>query len=136
MATSSSAAAVAHGVASSLSLPLAVGGRSVGALNLYSDVERGLESVVDDLGTIFASQVAVAISAATIQDRTRTLVAELEEALRTRQMIGQAQGILMATHRITSENAFTMLRESSQHSNRKLRDIANDVVATGALPEK
>src|SRR4051794_32419451 len=99
------------GSRAALSLPLAVGGRSVGALNLYSDVERGLESVVDDLGTIFASQVAVAISAATIQDRTRTLVADLEEALRTRQMIGQAQGILMATHLITSENAFTMLRE-------------------------
>jgi AmiR/NasT family two-component response regulator len=46
-----------------------------------------------------------------------------------RGVIEQAKGILMATHRCSPDEAFTMLRQRSQTDNRKLRDIAIDIVA-------
>ncbi len=63
---------------------------------------------------------------------TRAL--HLEEALGTSRQIGAAVGILMAAHRITEDAAFQLLRRSSQHLNRKLRDIAEQVTETGELP--
>jgi hypothetical protein len=63
-----------------------------------------------------------------------TRAANLEEALATNREIGQAIGILMATHHVTAEQAFEQLRTASQHTHRKLRAIAADVAETGALP--
>lgn len=63
-----------------------------------------------------------------------TRARNLEEALTTNREIGQAIGILMATHHVTAEQAFEQLRTASQHTHRKLREIAADVAETGALP--
>jgi AmiR/NasT family two-component response regulator len=57
-------------------------------------------------------------------------------ALTSARRIGAAIGILMARHVITDDQAFDLLRICSQHSHRKLRDIAEDVVLTGVLPER
>jgi AmiR/NasT family two-component response regulator len=54
--------------------------------------------------------------------------------LRTNRQIGTAVGILMSSHLITYDEAFRVLRTASHHSNRKLRDVADHVVETGALP--
>jgi hypothetical protein len=62
-----------------------------------------------------------------------TRAANLEEALATNREIGQAIGILMATEHVTADQAFEQLRTASQHSHRKLRDIAADVAETGVL---
>jgi hypothetical protein len=71
------------------------------------------------------------LAAALHEQRTRT--ANLEEALATNREIGQAIGILMATDHLTAEQVFDLLRAASQRTHRKLRDIAADVVETGAL---
>jgi signal transduction histidine kinase/DNA-binding response OmpR family regulator len=60
--------------------------------------------------------------------------ANLEKALSSNRQIGTAIGILMALHKTTAEAAFTLLRTASQHTHRKLYDIAEEVNATGALP--
>ncbi|HEY0167042.1 MAG TPA: ANTAR domain-containing protein [Jatrophihabitans sp.] len=57
----------------------------------------------------------------------------LRIALTTNRCIGTAIGILMANHKLTSEAAFDLLRRVSQHSNRKMHDLAIDVIDTGAL---
>ncbi|PZS15750.1 MAG: hypothetical protein DLM57_12030 [Pseudonocardiales bacterium] len=59
--------------------------------------------------------------------------ANLEQALATNRQIGQAIGILMATDHLTAAQAFERLRTASQHSHRKLRDVASDVIETGVL---
>ena len=59
----------------------------------------------------------------------------LQSALGSREIIGQAQGILMEREKITAEQAFNLLRQSSQHLNRKLRDVAQDLVDTGETPD-
>jgi AmiR/NasT family two-component response regulator len=53
----------------------------------------------------------------------------------TREIIGEAKGILMERERITSDQAFDVLRRASQHLNLKLRDIAQSLVDTGERPD-
>jgi AmiR/NasT family two-component response regulator len=52
----------------------------------------------------------------------------LTVAMQSREVIDQAKGALMARHRITADAAFDRLRERSQAENRKLRDIAAEIV--------
>lgn len=66
-------------------------------------------------------------------DQAQSDVANLHVALASNRRIGQAMGILMADRQITEEQAFGLLRDASQHTNRKLRDIADEVIHTGAL---
>jgi AmiR/NasT family two-component response regulator len=60
-------------------------------------------------------------------------IANLEAALKSSRRIGMAIGILMARFRVHDDQAFGMLRTASQDQNRKLRDIAEDVILAGTL---
>jgi AmiR/NasT family two-component response regulator len=60
--------------------------------------------------------------------------ANFEVALLTSRRIGAAIGVIMASQEVTYEQGFDRLGEASQHSHRKLRDVAEDVLLTGALP--
>ncbi|WP_205260013.1 ANTAR domain-containing protein [Nakamurella leprariae] len=66
--------------------------------------------------------------------RQRATIDDLGLALQSNRRIGAAIGILMARRDLTSDQAFGLLRTASQHGNRKLRDVADQVVATGRLP--
>lgn len=65
----------------------------------------------------------------------RAAIANLESALVSARRIGAAIGVLMASQRVTDDQAFRLLVRASQSRNRKLRDIAEDVVLTGILPK-
>lgn len=65
----------------------------------------------------------------------RTEAEQLRRALETSRTIGAAMGILMATHKVGLDDAFQLLRSASQNHNRKLRDIALDVLELGCLPD-
>ncbi len=58
---------------------------------------------------------------------------QLRRAVGTRQLIGQAQGILMERLKLTDDRAFALLVRASQDTNRKLVDIAAELVRTGGL---
>jgi signal transduction histidine kinase/DNA-binding response OmpR family regulator len=60
-------------------------------------------------------------------------VSNLENALSSNRRIGAAIGVLMASQKVTSQEAFELLRRTSNESNRKLRDVADSVVLTGTL---
>ena len=62
-------------------------------------------------------------------------IANLETALQTSRTIGIAIGIIMERAKLTPDDAFELLHAASSHTNRKLRDIAADVVYTGTIPE-
>jgi AmiR/NasT family two-component response regulator len=64
-------------------------------------------------------------------ERLTEQVAGLEAALLTRDVIGQAKGILMERYRITPDEAFDQLKAASQRKNRKLRELAEELVSTG-----
>jgi AmiR/NasT family two-component response regulator len=61
-------------------------------------------------------------------------VAQLRQALATRDVIGQAKGILMERFKVSAEDAFQILRVASQHKHCKVRELAESLVVTGKLP--
>ena len=61
-------------------------------------------------------------------------IEQLQQALASRDVIGQAKGILMERYRITADEAFEKLRLASQHANRKLNSLAEELAATGQWP--
>lgn len=114
------------GVLSVLCFQLFAGGDSFGALNLYAANTAAFGQDSESTGILLASHAALAMAAA----RTET---GLLTAMDSREMIGQAKGILMERYKITAVEAFGLLVASSQAVNRKLRDVAEHLVATGEL---
>ena len=68
-------------------------------------------------------------------DEAENRSANLALALSSNRQIGAAIGILMASHKVTSDRAFALLREASNKTNRRLRDVADQVVLTGSLDD-
>ncbi len=126
--------AVHAGVRSLLALPLQVNGVP-GALNLYARYPQAFGVIDRGRGMLLAAMAGMAFSAARTHEDEERRAANLQAALATREMIGQAQGILMERERITSDQAFDILRRASQHLNVKLRDIAQNLVDTGERPD-
>ncbi|GAA2094868.1 GAF and ANTAR domain-containing protein [Streptomyces albiaxialis] len=100
---------------------------NLGALDMYSTRRRAFTERSERVGWLLASHAAVALASA----RTH---AQLGEALETRNEIGEALGIVMERYTLTEEQAFAVLRRSSQDRNVKLRDIARTVARTGEIP--
>jgi transcriptional regulator with GAF, ATPase, and Fis domain len=115
------------GVGSMLAVQLFVDGANMGALNLVSREVDAFDDESEHVALLFASHAAVSMSG----ERAR---GHLMAAVTTREVIGQAQGILMERFKITSEMAFQLLILASQDTNLKLRDIAEELVSTGQLP--
>ncbi|MCX2968402.1 MULTISPECIES: GAF and ANTAR domain-containing protein [Streptomyces] len=100
---------------------------SLGSLDVYSSRPNAFSQSSEHAGWVLASHAAVAFSSARSH-------AQLETALETRAEIGEAIGIVMERYKVSEEQAFGVLRRSSQHNNIKLRDVARTVVRTGQLP--
>ena len=122
---------------SSLSQPLRDDGW-IGALNMYSKQERGFDETAVLVSGIFAKQATIALKNAQAYLAARRLADQLNEALRSRDLIGQAKGILMEREGISDEQAFEMLKTASQNSNVKLRDVAQRIIdeSAGSSPER
>ncbi|MGZ3145811.1 GAF and ANTAR domain-containing protein [Lentzea chajnantorensis] len=114
-------------VGSMLSFQLFVQDEDLGALNLYSARTGAFDDESQHVGSLFAGHAAIALASA--QERS-----QLSAAVATRDLIGQAKGILMERHQITADQAFAVLTRASQHTNLKLRDIAEQLTRTRRLP--
>jgi GAF domain-containing protein len=112
--------ALAHGVRSSLSMPLAAQERTVGALNLYSDRPHFFGEAQTRLAERFAQDATIAVA-----------------SLASRAVIDQAIGVIMAEQRCDAASAFAILRAASQNRNIKLRQIAEQIITgiTGRPPQ-
>jgi AmiR/NasT family two-component response regulator len=84
---------------------------------------------------VLAAHAAIAVRAVGDRDALEQLGRQLHAALSSRDVIGQAKGILMERLRITPEDAFDTLRRSSQRLNVKLREIAQKLAETGELDD-
>jgi GAF domain-containing protein len=123
------AAAVAHNVRSSLSSPLIVAGDGIGALNLYSsNPGQFTDDDADDVA-LYAAQAAVALANAQAYWEQASLAEGLATAMESRATIEQAKGVIMATSGVSADTAFDLLRRQSQAENRKLREVAAEIVA-------
>jgi GAF domain-containing protein len=121
--------AVELGVKCSLSLPLVVSGQTVGAMNLYTyGRPRAFDNGERRRAETFAAQASTALALAVRHTEQTELTDQLAQALSSRTLIDQALGILMAQQRCDADAAFELLRRHSQSNNRKLRDVATDLI--------
>jgi GAF domain-containing protein len=117
----------AHGFNSVLSVRLFTSRSVVGALNLYSRNPRNFDPDAEAEALLMAYRAAAAIAVAQRHE-------DLNRAIAARHHIGLAQGVLMAQHGLDAQTAFDVLYRYSQDSNRRLRDIASEVVHSRQLP--
>ena len=94
---------------------------TMGALNLYSSRPNAFDAQALATGSILAAHAAIAMSWA----REREY---MQAAIDTRDVIGQAKGLLMARRNVTSDAAFELLRDASQRLNVKLYRVAEQVI--------
>jgi GAF domain-containing protein len=120
--------AASEGVHSVLSVPFLPMGKPIGTLNIYSTQREGFTEPERDIATLFAEQAAIVIANSVAYSDAVLANGQLREALDSRELIGQAKGILMEREHITAEEAFALLKQVSQRTNRKLRIVAQDVI--------
>jgi GAF domain-containing protein len=129
------AAATEFGIVNMLSTPMEARNRPVGALNLYARTEDAFHGGAADTAAVFARHAGAVLANAAAYTDAETTNQNLLDALATRQIIGQAMGIIMARERCSSDDAFDILRRASQNSNVKLREVAAELVRS-TEPEK
>jgi GAF domain-containing protein len=111
------------GVRSGISFKLYTGDRTAGALNVFSRKPNSFGTDAEVIGSILAAHAAAAILASRESEGLQT-------ALLSRDLIGQAKGILMERYDIDAVGAFDMLRKLSQQMNVRLAEVAQRVVDT------
>ncbi|QGG40289.1 GAF and ANTAR domain-containing protein [Aeromicrobium yanjiei] len=112
------------GVRSMLCLQLFVSGDTIGCLNLYSREPDAFDSHDRTAAHALAAHIAVALSAA-------RKIENLESAVVNRTLIGQAQGMLMQRYEMDAAAAFAVLKRVSQTENRRLHEVAKELVKRG-----
>jgi GAF domain-containing protein len=112
----------------SLQVPLTVHGESLGALNLYAETAGAFTKAHEETVQVFADQAAIALANAQVYWDARHLSENLTQAIKSRETIDHAVGILMATGGRSPQDAFQLLVRASQRENRKLRDVAEEIV--------
>jgi len=120
------------GVHSVLSLPLLLPGEVVGAINVYARDSEAFDDHAAELGERFAAAAAVAVHNAQVLAAAVALTLQLQAALSSRPVIDQAIGILRSRSGESADEAFDRLRVISQHENRKLTDVAHQLVDEAA----
>jgi GAF domain-containing protein len=117
------------GVHSLLSAQLFTHENHHGALNIYSTERHAFDAEDRDVARLLAAHAAVAVASA--QE-----VASLKVAVDRRTTIGKALGIIMATYGLDDDQAMAVLRRLSSQQNRKLYDLAVEVIDGMKLPDR
>jgi GAF domain-containing protein len=124
---------VSHlGVHSALSLPLVGSEGVLGAMNIYAHRPDAFDDRAAELGELYAVPAAISVQNAQVLAQALALAAQLETALRSRSVIDQAIGVLMARSGYNPAQAFARLRAMSQQENRRLAVIAQGIVEQAA----
>lgn len=125
------------GCRSCLVLPLPRQRTPAAALVLHAPEPHCFGDTAQDVALLLALHAGVVFDNAQLFHDSRLLVEQLNAALRTRQLVGQAQGLLMRQLNCDQQRGFALLKGASQNSNTKLRDVASALVAAhhnGELP--
>jgi GAF domain-containing protein len=123
-------ACLQHGIMSTASFPMLIDDVRHGALNMYSRQESAFGSAELVAGRQFAAQAGVVIAYARAYWNALELSRNLQAAMAHRAEIEQAKGVIMGATGATADEAFDVLVKQSQHENRKVRDIAEELLAS------
>ena len=106
---------------------------ALGTFSLYSATPDAFSEEDQEFGSILAAYLSVAVAMAQRREEVDRREAALHRGLGTRDVIGQAKGILMERQRLSAGEAFDVLRSASQRLNRKIADVASHLAETGEL---
>ena len=109
-------------IRSVLSFELFTSRKSMGALSVYSSEPHAFGDEAEEIGVVFATHAAL-VWDSVLRDE------EFRRGLTSRDVIGQAKGIIMERFRINAARAFEVLKKQSQQSNTPLIEIALNLVA-------
>ncbi|HEX4905286.1 MAG TPA: GAF and ANTAR domain-containing protein [Acidimicrobiales bacterium] len=123
---------VAEGICSSMSIPLPVQGEAIGALNIYASSPDAFTPAMLAVGQRLASFAAVVVANAVAFANVSDAARNMQTAMESRAAIEQAKGIIMARAGCDADTAFGLMVQQSQYENRKLRDIAAELVERAA----
>jgi GAF domain-containing protein len=128
--------AAERGNLSSLSVPLLIDEdeQVFGALNLYAQKTHAFDDESRAAAMAFGPYAAVAAGNVHAYQSARAMADNLQAAMESLAVIEQAKGVLIERFKVTPDHAFRLLAVASMNANRKLRHIAEDLVATGELP--
>lgn len=118
------------GIRSMMCVRLSLSRQDRAAMNLYAASPGAFTARDETVAALFAPFVAMALQGDIETERAD----QLTQALHSSRQIGTAIGIVMARELVTEEEAFQRLVHASQHLNVKLRDVAERVKETGAVP--
>ncbi|NKE60370.1 GAF and ANTAR domain-containing protein [Lentzea sp. PSKA42] len=118
-----------HSVLSVALMPDARPPRYSGALNIYSRRRGALAPDAHEPALLLATHASLALAGTASVTRADLTAAQLRRAIESRDVIGQAKGILMARRGISADDAFDELRRASQNLNIKLTDVARILTA-------
>ncbi|MFL6122662.1 ANTAR domain-containing protein [Actinophytocola sp.] len=113
-----------HSLLSTALLPDVQAPRLSGALNVYSRRPEAFTPRDRDVLLLFGTHASLALARTEAVTRSELEAEQLRQAVNSRDVIGQAKGILMAKRRLSAAEAFDVLRRTSQDNNIKLRDLA------------
>lgn len=116
------------GVQSALSVPMVADGTTLGAIKVYGDRVGAYGTHAEEVLTMFAGQACILLANVLSLNHANRLTEQLREALRTRDVISTAKGIVLAQEGGGEEIAFDRLVRMSQQRGRKLRDVAESIV--------
>lgn len=104
------------------------------ALNIYGTQAHAFDAEALRIATSFSSHAESMLENMYAHHLAQELVQQLTQALGTRPVIDQAKGIVMRDRGCTEGEAFALLVAESQRTDRKLRDIAQEVVNSVVSP--
>jgi hypothetical protein len=123
-----SAAAVEAGYLSVQALPMRLRDSILGAVNLLSEAARPLADDTIALGQALADAATIGIVHQRAQARQEIVTEQLQAALNSRILIEQAKGFLTHSLSMGIDEAFAVLRAYARANNRRLTDVADDVL--------
>ena len=115
-----------------MSVPMTAQGSVVGALNFYSKSVDAFEVEAASVAEVVAAHAGLACQVGAAFYGHRDLADQLAEAMQSRAVIEQAKGVIVAFFHRDPEDAWNDLVQLSQRSNRKLREVAMELVARAA----
>lgn len=129
------ARAVEQGIHSSVSVGLPMRPPVTSSLNVYGDKSQAFNDEIVKTATTFAAYAAVALANAYLYHSIAEVEAKRHAAMTNQATIEQAKGIVAAQRKCTPEAALAMLRQESDRTHRRLRDVAAEIVSEATRPE-
>jgi len=116
------------GIEAILSSPLLVQDHPVGALNIYSRTPAAFSPSDQAMAALFATEASLALKDVEMEMDDDRLSIQFQSALRTREVIAHAQGVLMEREGFAEREAYTALRRSSLEKGSPLQERAAEIV--------